>query len=151
MLALALTLGVPVLSLAMAGQELEGSGGGGGGIVGLLFMAVWLGLTALVIAGFWKTFVKAGEPGWAILVPIYNVIVLLKIAGKPAWWFLLFLVPLVNLVIGIMVAVEIAGNFGKGTGFGVGLALLPFVFYPMLGFGDAVYQGAGAVPRRAAA
>jgi len=92
---------------------------------------------------------KAGEPGWAVLVPIYNIIVLLKIAGKPTWWFLLFLVPVVNLVIGIMVAIAVAENFGKSTGFGIGLALLPFVFYPMLGFGDAVYQG-GAGARRAA-
>ena len=139
MVRVAMTLGASLLPLALAAQEIE-AGGGGGGIIGMVFMVAWLAITVLVIAGFWKTFVKAGEPGWAILVPIYNVIVLLKIAGKPTWWFLLFLVPVVNLVIGIMVAIAIANNFGKGTGFGIGLALLPFVFYPMLGFGDAEYN-----------
>jgi uncharacterized membrane protein YoaK (UPF0700 family) len=144
MVALALTLGTSALS-----QSSDVGGGGGGGIFGMLFMLIWLALSVAVIAGFWKTFTKAGEPGWAVLVPIYNVIVLLKIAGKPAWWFLLFIIPVVNLVIGIMVAIAVAENFGKSTGFGIGLALLPFVFYPMLGFGDAVYQG-GAGARRAA-
>jgi hypothetical protein len=138
------------MPLALAAQEFDGTGGGGGGIIGLLFMGVWLAVSVLVIAGFWKTFTKAGEPGWAILVPIYNAIVLLKIAGKPAWWFLLFLVPVVNLVVGIMVAIALANNFGKGAGFGVGLALLPFVFYPILGFGSAEY-GPAPPARRAAA
>jgi hypothetical protein len=146
MVALALTLGTSALS-----QSSDVGGGGGGGIFGLLFMVIWLALAVAVIAGFWKTFTKAGEPGWACLVPIYNVIVLLKIAGKPAWWVVLFLIPLVNFIISIMVSIAVAENFGKGTGFGIGLALLPFVFYPVLGFGDAVYQGAGGGGRRAAA
>jgi hypothetical protein len=144
MVALALTLGTSALS-----QSSDVGGGGGGGIFGLLFMVIWLALAVAVIAGFWKTFVKAGEPGWAVLVPIYNAIVLLKIAGKPAWWVLLFLVPVANLIVGIMAAIAVAENFGKSTGFGIGLALLPFVFYPILGFGDAVYQG-GTAARRAA-
>jgi hypothetical protein len=96
----------------------------------------------VVIAGMWKVFVKAGEPGWAAIVPIYNIIVMLKIAGKPVWWIVLFLIPVVSFVIAILVAISLAQRFGKSTGFGVGLAFLPFVFYPMLGFGDATYARA---------
>jgi hypothetical protein len=99
-----------------------------------------IALVVFIIAGFWKTFEKAGQPGWAAIVPIYNVIVLLWIAGKPGWWVLLYLIPIVNLIVSIVVALEVAKNFGKGGGFGVGLAFLPFIFYPILGFGDARYQ-----------
>src|SRR5476651_1733903 len=99
----------------------------------LFFVFIWV----ICVAGIWKVFVKAGKPGWAAIIPIYNVIVLLEIAGKPIWWILLLLIPLVNLVIAILVSIEVAKKFGKGTGFGVGLALLGFIFYPILGFGDA--------------
>jgi hypothetical protein len=98
-------------------------------------------LTALMVAAGWKIFTKAGEPGWAAIIPIYNVIVLLKIAGKPAWWIILLLIPVVNFVISILVAAGLAKNFGKGTGFVVGLVLLPFIFYLILGFGSAQYHG----------
>ncbi|HYG80737.1 MAG TPA: DUF5684 domain-containing protein [Pyrinomonadaceae bacterium] len=98
-------------------------------------------LTILVIAGIWKVFTKAGEPGWASIVPIYNVIVLLRIADKPWWWIFLLLIPLVNIVISILVSIEVANNFGKGAGFGLGLAFLGFIFYPILGFGSARYIG----------
>jgi hypothetical protein len=106
-----------------------------------IFGIIWLAFVLLVIVAGWKVFTKAGEPGWAIIVPIYNVIVMLKIAGKPLWWIILLFIPIVNLVIGILVAVAIAERFGKGAGFGVGLALLPFIFYPILGFGSATYSG----------
>lgn len=106
------------------------------------FWIVWLGLMLVVFAGIWKTFEKAGKPGWAAIVPIYNVWVMLQIAGKPGWWLLLMFIPLVNLVIAIMVSIAIAERFGKGTGFGLGLAFLGFIFYPILGFGDATYSGA---------
>ncbi|ATC65659.1 signal peptidase I [Nibricoccus aquaticus] len=109
-----------------------------GAVIGLLYLAI----IVLVIAGFWKVFVKAGHPGWAAIVPIYNVYILLKIAGKPGWWLLLFFIPIVSLVIAILVSIDVAKAFGKGAGFGVGLALLGFVFYPILGFGDAEYQSA---------
>jgi len=115
-----------------------GAAAAGGGIILLIQLAVLL----LMLVGLWKVYTKAGEPGWAVIVPIYNIIVLLKIAGKPAWWFLLFLVPVVNLVIAIIVSIALATNFGKGGGFAAGLILLPFIFYPMLGFGDAKYTAA---------
>ena len=79
--------------------------------------------------------------GWAAIIPIYNLIVLLQIAGKPLWWFFLFLIPIVNLVMAILVCIAVAEKFGKGAGFGVGLALLGFIFFPILGFGSAQYQG----------
>lgn len=72
--------------------------------------------------------------------PIYNLIVLLEIAGKPLWWIILFFIPIVNLVFAFLLCIAVAKAFGKGTGFGVGLVLLGFVFYPILGFGDAKYQ-----------
>ena len=109
----------------------------GGGAVGLI---VGLALLAFIIAGVWKTFTKAGEPGWAAIIPIYNVIVLCRIAGKPEWWVLLFLIPIVNFVVAILVAVGVAENFGKSALFGLGLAFLGFIFYPILGFGDAQYR-----------
>jgi hypothetical protein len=99
-----------------------------------------LAVVVLFIASMWKVFAKAGQPGWAAIVPIYNVYIMLKIAGRPGWWLLLFLLPLVNLIIGIIVAIDIAKAFGRGTGFGVGLALLGFIFYPILAFGDDRYQ-----------
>jgi hypothetical protein len=101
---------------------------------------IQLVLVIALLAGLWKTFEKAGKPGWAAIVPIYNGIVLLQIAGKPIWWIILMLIPCVNIVIAILVGIEVAKNFGKGTGFGLGLGLLSFIFYPILGFGDARYQ-----------
>ncbi len=108
------------------------------GIVGIL---VYLGIVVLIIAGYWKTFQKAGKPGWAAIVPIYNIIVMLEIARKPMWWLLLLFVPIANFVVLIIINIEIAKAFGKGTGFGLGLAFLSFIFYPILGFGDAQYEG----------
>ena len=89
-------------------------------------------------------FEKAGKPGWGAIVPIYNIVILLEIAGKPIWWFILFFIPFVNFIVVILISIEVAKNFGKGTGFGLGLAFLGFIFYPILGFGDAKYQGRAA-------
>ncbi len=94
-----------------------------------------------IVAGFWKVFVKAGKPGWAAIIPIYNIIVLLEIAGKPLWWIILFFIPFVSLVALVLVGLAIARSFGKSDAFGIGLGLLAFIFYPILGFGEAQYQG----------
>jgi hypothetical protein len=104
-------------------------------------LIIFLGITLVIIAGMWKVFAKAGKPGWACLVPFYNIYVMLQIAGKPGWWLILFLIPLLNLIIIILVSIAIAERFGKGAGFGLGLAFLGFIFYPVLGFGDARYEG----------
>lgn len=108
---------------------------------GVAFLLVYFAFIGITIAGMWMTFEKAGKPGWACIIPIYNLIVMLQIAGKPLWWIILFLIPLVNLVIAIIVALDIARSFGKGSGFGIGLVFLPFIFYAILGFGDARYLG----------
>lgn len=102
---------------------------------------VYLGVLVVTVAGMWKTFQKAGKPGWAAIVPIYNFIVLLEIAGKPLWWIILIFIPFVNLVIAIIVYHQVSLSFGQGGGMTVLLILLPFIGWPMLGFGDAQYQG----------
>ena len=106
----------------------------------MIFVLIYLALIVVSVAGLWTTFTKAGEPGWASIIPIYNAIVLLRIAGKELWWIILLLIPCVNFVVSIIVSIDVAKNFGKGAGFGIGLAFLPFIFYPILGFGDARYQ-----------
>ncbi|RIK75425.1 MAG: signal peptidase I [Planctomycetota bacterium] len=109
-----------------------------------MLIVVYLVVIAIIVAGMWKTFTKAGQPGWAAIVPIYNIVVLLEIAGRPVWWIVLFLIPCVNLIVSIIVMIDVAAKFGKSAGFGVGLALLGFIFFPILGFGDAQYQGTAA-------
>lgn len=112
----------------------------GGGIAAAIGGIIYLGIIVMMVAAMWKVFVKANKPGWAAIVPIYNIIVLLEITEKPIWWIVLFLIPVVNFVAAILIAIALADKFGKGTGFGLGLAFLPPVFYPILGFGDARYQ-----------
>ena len=103
-----------------------------------------IALSVFMIAAMWKVFTKAGKPGWTAIIPIYNVIVLLSIAGKPAWWLVLFFIPIVNFVMIILTYVALANKFGKGGGFAVGLVFLGVIFFPILGFGGAQYQGAVA-------
>ncbi len=110
------------------------------------FVVIHLAVIVLMIASMWKVYTKAGQPGWASIVPIYNLIVLLEIAGKPLWWILLMLLPVVNLIACIIVYIAVAENFGKSAGFGVGLALLSIIFFPILAFGDAKYMGGTAAP-----
>ena len=110
-------------------------------IINFIVFLLQLAVIVAVIAGFWQVFVKAGKPGWACLIPIYNIIVLLEIAGKPLWWLILLLIPLVGLVMSFIINIALAEKFGKGAGFGVGLTLLPFIFFPILGFGNAGYRG----------
>ncbi len=118
-----------------------------------LAWAIIIGVIALVvimIASMWKIFTKAGEPGWAAIVPIYNTIVLVRIVKKPVWWAVIILIggiipivgPIAALIFNILVMVELAKVFGKSGGFAAGLILLGFVFFPILAFGDAQYEGA---------
>ncbi len=111
---------------------------------GPLFWIIYCAALIFMIAAMWKVFSKAGQPGWAILIPFYNLYVLCKIAGRPGWWLILCLIPFVNFIIFIILDIDIAKNFGKGVGFGIGLLLLPFIFFPILGFGSATYQGASS-------
>lgn len=124
------------LFLAVIGP-LQGATADGSPVELLLILA----LIVLVVGGFWRTFQKAGEPGWAAIVPFYNFYVLLRISGNPGWWLILAFIPVVNLLVALKVGIDVAENFGKGTLFGLGLTLLSFIFYPILGFGDASYRG----------
>ena len=115
--------------------------------------AAWfveIAVLVLLIAGMWRVFQKAGKPGWAAIIPIYNIIVLLQITGKPIWWLILYFIPFVNVVVLVLVCIALARRFGKSVAFAIGLALLPFIFYPILGFGDATY-GAALTPATAPA
>ena len=104
-------------------------------------LIIWLAILVFMIVAQWKLYEKAGQPGWAILIPIYNAIVFFKIINRPVWWILLCLIPVVNIVISIIVMLDLAKAFGQSTGFAIGLILLPIVFIPILGFGNAEYMG----------
>ncbi len=108
---------------------------------GIVAYLLYLVLGVFFLLCYWKIFVKAGKPGWAAIIPIYNIIVLLEIIGRPWWWLLLLFVPVANAVIGIMLLFDLAKVFGKGTGFGFGLLFLAPIFIPILAFGSATYQG----------
>ncbi len=114
----------------------------GSGLAGLLGSAILIlismvGIFAivLVIAGFWKTFEKAQQPGWASLIPILNLYFLLKIAGRPAWWLLLYFIPVVNIIVHFVVAVDVGKYFGKDILYSlILLGLAPSIGYILLGF-----------------
>lgn len=103
------------------------------------------GIVALIIiAGMWAIFGKAGKPGWAAIIPFYNIYVLLQIVGRPTWWIILFFIPFINFIVSILVYFDLAKSFGKGQAYGCGILILPFIFIPLLGFGDAQYEGPAA-------
>jgi hypothetical protein len=112
------------------------------GHVSPVFWISYAVIMIFLIAAMWKVFTKAGQPGWAVLIPIYNLYILCKVAGRPGWWLILMLIPFVNFIIAIILNVDTAKKFGSGVAFAIGLILLPFVFWPILGFGSAQYQGA---------
>jgi hypothetical protein len=116
-------------------------------IVAEIILAVLLG--TLLVASAWLIFAKAGQPGWAILVPFYREWLLVKIVGKSPLWFVLLMVPCVNMIVTLVIISNLATVFRKGGGFGAGMLFLPFIFYPILAFGDAAYVGQ-PVPKRPA-
>lgn len=135
------------LFMQMLGQDdivdiIGGTGAIIGGVVGAL-LGLAFGLIALI--AMWKVFTKAGKPGWAVIIPIYNLYILLQIVGRPGWWLLMFLIPGVNVIFLFIVAFDLAKSFGKGAGFGLGLIFLNLIFILILGFGSAKYVGPVAV------
>ncbi len=109
--------------------------------VGTGIIILYLAIIVLMIVSLWITVRKAGRPGWSQIIPIWNIIELVRIAGKPLWWvILILLIPIVNLILLILVYHGISTKFGKGAGFTVGLVLLPIVFFPILAFGKASYS-----------
>ncbi len=124
--------------VTVAQEQAEGSA------LGVLGFLLYVAVIVLMIAATWKLFTKAGEPGWASIVPIYGNIVLLRITGRPWWWIFLFFIPLVNIVILIIHFIDIAKSYGKGIGFAIGLMFLAPIFLPILGFGSSRYVGPAA-------
>ncbi len=99
-----------------------------------------LALIVLMLVSIWKIYEKAGKPGWAAIVPIYNLIVLLEIVRKPLWWIILLLIPVVNIIFCIIVSHRLSRSFGQGIGFTIGILLLSCVFFPLLAFGEYQYK-----------
>lgn len=112
-----------------------------------IFSIIYLAFLIFIIAGVWKTFAKAGQPGWASLIPIYNLYIIGVIAKKDNWW--LILIPIVNFVYVFILMAAFARQYGKGVGFGLGLLFLGFIFFPILGFGSARYRGVPDLPASA--
>jgi hypothetical protein len=108
--------------------------------LGLVALVTSVVMTLFALAGIGAMFTKAGKPAWAAIVPVYNVVLLLKLAGRPLWWLLLLCIPFVNLFVFLVMSIDVAHNFGKRAAFGLGLTFLGFVFYPLLGFGSAHYR-----------
>lgn len=109
--------------------------------MGVGIIIVYLALIVLIVVSMWKIFTKAGKAGWASIIPIYNIIVLQEIIGKPAWWVILYLIPGVNIVFAVWSTNLLSKSFGNSEGFTIGLLFLPFVFYPVLAFGSSSYHG----------
>ncbi len=125
--------------MIFAAPAANADSGGGGGVM-ILFLVVYAAVIILAIAGMWKVFEKAGQPGWAAIVPFYNAYVLTcEVAKMEIVYFILYFIPCLQIAPAIMVPLKVAEKFRKGAGFGIGLILLPFIFYPILGFGDARY------------
>jgi hypothetical protein len=106
-----------------------------------LFPVIFLVLMIGVAVGMYKTFAKMGyDDAWWAFIPILNILFMLKVAEKPMWWIVLCFIPIVGsfvaLYVAWLVSSKVAKAYNKGTGFAVGLLLLGFVFYPMLGFGS---------------
>jgi hypothetical protein len=116
-----------------------------------LFFVIYLAIIVLMIVSMWKIYTKAQKPGWACLIPIYNIIVLLEIVGKPWWWLLLMLIPFVNFIFMIWLINLLSKSYGHSEGFTIGILFLPFIFLPILGLGDSKYVGPAGKPKEAQA
>lgn len=119
-------------------ELIGGTAGLVGGVVGAIIGLV-VGLVVLI--AMWKVFTKADQPGWAVLIPIYNLYVLTQVVGRPGWWLIMFLIPLVNVIFMFIIMFDLAKAFGKGAGFALGLIFLNLIFILILGFGNAEYVG----------
>ena len=125
----------------MAQVTYQTSGAGAGAI--LLWFAV---VYAILVIPYWVIFTKAGQPGWPALIPIYSTYIVLKIVGRPGWWLILFIIPLVNLVIYIIMLNDLSKSFGHGVGFTLGLLFLSIIFVYILAFGSSTYRGPAGSP-----
>lgn len=106
-----------------------------------IFLIPVLVIVVIMLASLWKIYQKAGYQGWEAIIPIYNLYILTKIVGKPWWWLLLMCIPYIGFIWSIWTYNMLSKSFGKTEGFTAGLVLLPFIFFPILAFGDAKYLG----------
>ena len=140
-----------LLAQEMTDQEAAEAAVAAGGVIAaiLAFLAAFAVVIAVVAlffaACFWKVFSKAGQPGWAAFVPIYNVVLLLQIVGRPLWWIFLLIIPGINLIVGIILYIDLAKSYGKDIMFALGLIAVSPLFLPILAFGSAQYQGPAAL------
>jgi hypothetical protein len=132
----------------------QASGNNDAAALGLI-MAMIAGFGMILLAGYvvvligmWKVFTKAGQPGWAVLIPFYNIIVLLRVAGLPWYWVFAVFLPIIPIlgvlaymVLAVMCLHRISTRFGQGVGFTIGLTLLSPIFFLILGFGSSKYVG----------
>lgn len=126
----------------MSSQALKGQKLYSNQILNCMDVLIYLAVVIFFVYCEWKIYEKAGKPGWAAIIPIYNVIVMLEIVGKPVWWIILLLIPGVNIVILIILLHGLSKSFGQGTGFTLGLLFLGFIFIPMMALkNDIKYVG----------
>lgn len=132
--------------MAEMANESAGIGIMFGTVFFMLMMSVLFFLVIpMLLAGQWRTYEKGGKPGWACLIPIYNMVCIAEMGKQPTWWVIFLFIPLVNIVFAILLLNAMVKAFGKDAGWTVGLLFLPFVFYPMLAWGDARHEDAVAV------
>jgi hypothetical protein len=110
----------------------------------MFLWVLYIAVVVIVIVAFWMLFTKAGKPGWAAIIPFYNIWVAWEVAGKPGWWLVFYFIPIVNIVFWVIWCLQIAPRFAKGTGFAVGIIFLPFIFVPIMGFDSSKYIAPGA-------
>ncbi|MBP7496864.1 MAG: signal peptidase I [Bacteroidales bacterium] len=106
----------------------------------MYFYIIIAALFFIFIISFYKIFEKADQPNWAIFIPIYNVYIFTKVIKKSGWWVLLLLIPYLNIVFNIWSFNLLSKSFGKNELFTLGLVLFPFIFFPVLAFGRAIYK-----------
>lgn len=107
---------------------------------GPILIFVGIAIFLILLFGNWLMFQKAGQRGWTCIIPFLNMLVMLRIVRRPLWWLLLLFIPFVNIVVGIIIALDLAKVFGKSVGFAIGLIILPWIFLVILGLGAAQYQ-----------
>ncbi|MHB8264102.1 MAG: DUF5684 domain-containing protein [Acidimicrobiales bacterium] len=111
----------------------------------VVLLVIYLAVLVFYGVAMWRIYTKAGQPGWAAIIPFYNMWVLLKIVGRPGWWFVMLLIPFVNIVFMIIVYSDLSKSFGHDAGFTLGLIFLSFIFFPILAFGQSRYVGPSAL------
>lgn len=107
----------------------------------VIFIISILVIGIVMVISLWKIFEKAGKPGWACLVPIYNNMVMAEIGGKESWFGLLPMIPYIGVIWSIWIQNRLSKSFGKEIGFTLGMIFLPLIFFPILAFGSAEYVG----------